>query len=681
MNIPDKGLKKERLEKARAKKPTGDRARRNKQLVVSEGNLEERLKFETLLADISARFVNLPADQIDREIENAQRLVCEFLGLDLSALWQRSVEPSRSFILTHLYRSVEGPPPPERMDAHEFFPWNLQQVMAGKVIAISSLEELPVEASRDREVLCYYGIKTTLNIPLSAGGEPPLGVVSFNTMLAERAWPDKIVKRLQLVAQVFANALARKRADQALQESEARLSLAADVAGAGLWILNVDTDDLWGTEQTRELFGLAPGGEVTFQDYLNVIYPEDRERVRLTVKEAMQFCEDKRLDYRIMLPDGTVRWISSRGRPHFETLWGTNCLMGVSIDITERKLMEEQLKERLREIEDLKERLERENIFLQEEVKSFVDHTEIVGQSQSLKRVLAQAEQVARTDSTVMLLGETGTGKELLARDIHRMSARKNLPLLTVNCASLPPTLIESELFGREKGAYTGALSRMIGRFETAHESTLFLDEIGELPLELQSKLLRVLEEGQFERLGSSKTVQVNIRLIVASNRDLDQDVKEGKFRKDLYYRLSVFPIHIPPLRERPEDIPLLVWAFVRQFAKKLGKRVDTIPRKSLEVMQQYQWPGNVRELKNFIERAMIQSSGRTLAIHFSSLDPPKLTETPTLADMERRHILDVLEKNGWRITGRGGAAEILGLKRTTLQFKMKKLGIKRPTT
>jgi transcriptional regulator with GAF, ATPase, and Fis domain len=253
--------------------------------------------------------------------------------------------------------------------------------------------------------------------------------------------------------------------------------------------------------------------------------------------------------------------------------------------------------------------------------------------------------------------------------------------MVTVNCASLPPTLIESELFGREKGAYTGALTRMVGRFEVADGSTVFLDEIGELPSEIQSKLLRVLEEGRFERLGSTKTVQVNVRIIVATNRDLSRDVEEGKFRKDLFYRLNVFPIAIPPLRERAQDIPLLVWNFIQQFGKKMGKRIDTIPQKSMETLQRYQWPGNVRELRNVIEQALILSSGRTLVVKLPQPEITKAAGYRNLADVERRHILEVLEKTGWRITGRGGASEILGLKRTTLQSKMKKLGIKRPVT
>jgi transcriptional regulator with GAF, ATPase, and Fis domain len=285
---------------------------------------------------------------------------------------------------------------------------------------------------------------------------------------------------------------------------------------------------------------------------------------------------------------------------------------------------------------------------------------------------------VAQTDSTVLLLGETGTGKELLARAIHRMSLRKDRPLVTVNCASLPPTLIESELFGREKGAYTGALTKMVGRFEIADGSTLFLDEIGEIPLELQSKLLRVLEEGTFERLGSTKPLHINVRIIAATNRDIEREVKDGKFRPDLFYRLNVFPIVLPPLRARLEDIPLLVRAFVRDFQKRMGKEVESIPKKSMQALQSYSWPGNVRELRNLIEHAMIVSKGKTLEVDVPKRAPSEEDATGTLEDVERKHVMAVLEKTGWRVGGQGGAAEVLGLVRTTLHAKMKKLGIKR---
>ena len=319
-----------------------------------------------------------------------------------------------------------------------------------------------------------------------------------------------------------------------------------------------------------------------------------------------------------------------------------------------------------------------ENIYLQEEIKLLVEHTDIVGESAAMKKVLGQVEQVARTDSTVLLLGETGTGKELLARAIHSLSARKDRPLVTVNCASLPPTLIESELFGREKGAYTGALTRMAGRFELADRSTLFLDEIGELPLELQSKLLRFLEEGSFERLGSSKPIHVDVRIIAATNRDIGQEVKDGKFRRDLFYRLNVFPIMIPPLRERREDIPLLVRAVVKEFQKKMGKEIESIPKKTMEALRTYSWPGNVRELRNLIEHAMILTRGKTLNVHVPKRASSETYPAGRLEDIERMHIMAVLEKTGWRLSGPGGAADILGLKRTTLQARMKKLGIKR---
>jgi formate hydrogenlyase transcriptional activator len=513
--------------------------------------LEERLRFETLLAETSSRFINLPADRIDSDIEDAQRRICELLDLDRSALFQVPEREPGSLLLTHIHQPPRSLSPPERMNGRDFFPWTTQKVLEGETVTITKMTDLPREADRDRESYRAYGAKSNVSVPLSSGEGPVFGVLTFSVMREERSWPETVVKGFRLIAQVFANALARKRAD-------------------------------------------------------------------------------------------------------------------------------EQLKKHVGEIEELKQRLERENIYLQEEVKLLVEHTEIVGHSLTMKRVLSQAEQVAGTDSTVLLLGETGTGKELLARAIHSMSSRKNRPLVTVNCASLPPTLIESELFGREKGAYTGALTKMIGRFEIADGSTLFLDEIGELPLDLQSKLLRVLEEGNFERLGSTKPLYVNVRIIAATNRDIEQEVKGGKFRRDLFYRLNVFPIVIPPLREHPEDIPLLVRAVVREFQKRMGKEIESIPKKTMQALQSYSWPGNVRELRNVIEHAMILSKGKTLDVDVPKRASSETDATGNLQDMERMHVVAVLEKTAWRIAGQGGAAEVLGLKRTTLQAKMKKLGIKR---
>jgi transcriptional regulator with GAF, ATPase, and Fis domain len=295
-------------------------------------------------------------------------------------------------------------------------------------------------------------------------------------------------------------------------------------------------------------------------------------------------------------------------------------------------------------------------------------------------QVLQQVEQVAESDSTVLIQGETGTGKELIAQAIHRNSSRRQRTLVIVNCAALPSNLIESELFGREKGAYTGALSQQAGRFELADGSTIVLDEIGELPLELQPKLLRVLQEGQFERLGSSKTRKVDVRVLAATNRNLAQMVEDGSFREDLYYRLNVFPIMIPPLRERPEDIPLLIQAFIKQLRKKNTPQIERIPRKVMTALQCYSWPGNVRELHNVIEHALILSKGKSLQIQIPK-QPAAASDQQdeALEEVERRHILSVLERSDWRVRGRQGAAERLQLKPTTLEYRMKKLGIQRP--
>ena len=643
--------------------------------------LEERLRFETLLTDISARFVNLPADQIDGEIGEAQRNVCECLGLDLSALWQWSVETPDFLTLTHLYRLLGGPPLPEPMDAQEYFPWCLKQLMAGKVIALSSTEDAPPEAARDQEVWRHFGVKASLAFALSVGGGPLIGALSFNTMRKERTWPEPLVKRLQLVAQIFTNALVRKDADRDLRESEARLSLATSAAGAGLWSMEIDTRKVWVSAKTQELFHFALDEDLNYESFVKIIHPEDREMVDQDVQQALQSGEKLLIEYRIVLNDGSIRWIAARGQRHLNSTGEPDRFMGVSFDISDRKRLEEQLQARLREIEELKKQLEQENISLREEIRLLSPHSDVVAKSAAMRQVLAMVEQVAPTDSTVLITGETGTGKEVVAREIHKLSNRKARPLVTVNCASLPPTLIESELFGREKGAFTGAMSRMVGRFEIAHGSTLFLDEIGDLPLELQTKLLRVLEEGRFERLGSTKPIQVDVRVIAASNRDLEQEIQAGKFRKDLYYRLSVFPITIPPLRERTDDIPLLVWNFIRQFEKRMGKRIESVPKRSLVALQRHPWPGNARELRNVIEHAMIVSPGKTLVVN-----PPtpvaakRSSEKQSLQEVERQHILRVLEETGWRVAGKNGAAKILGLKPTTLEARMKKLGINRPT-
>ena len=343
-----------------------------------------------------------------------------------------------------------------------------------------------------------------------------------------------------------------------------------------------------------------------------------------------------------------------------------------------RQKRDEALHSALAQVERLRAQLEAENQYLRRGAQERLGSEIVVGQSAEVRRVLDQMRQVAATDSTVLLLGETGTGKELFATQIHEMSSRRGRTMIRVNCAAIPAPLIESEMFGREKGAFTGALARQIGRFELADQSTIFLDEIGDLPLDIQVKLLRVLEERQIERLGSSKAIHVNVRIIAATHRHLEQRIVEEAFREDLFYRLNVFPIRVPPLRDRVEDIPLLVWRFVDEFSKAFGKRVDTIPRENMAALQRYSWPGNIRELRNVVERAMIVATDSRLTITVPTLQGAAGKRSTRLVDVERAHVLSVLESTSWRIRGSGGAAERLGLLPTTLETRMAKLGLVR---
>jgi len=352
-------------------------------------------------------------------------------------------------------------------------------------------------------------------------------------------------------------------------------------------------------------------------------------------------------------------------------------------DITQLKRAQEALREALNEVNELKSRLQEENVYLQDEIKLVHNFTEIVTKSDVFKKVLGKVEQVASTDATVIILGETGTGKELIARAVHNISARRDRPLVKVNCAALPSNLIESELFGHEKGAFTGALERRIGRFELANGGTIFLDEIGDLPIDLQAKLLRVLQEGEFERLGGSVTIKVDVRVIAATNRKLDRLIESGNFREDLYYRLNVFPIQTIPLRERKEDIPLLVKHFVKKFSVKMGKPIETIPQKAMNDFEAYPWPGNVRELENIIERAVILSKDRTLRMD-ELLDVKRdkdaiITHPVTLKDIEHTHIMEALLACDWFIDGKRGAAKRLAIPSSTLRDRMRKYGISKP--
>lgn len=366
------------------------------------------------------------------------------------------------------------------------------------------------------------------------------------------------------------------------------------------------------------------------------------------------------------------------------TLRQLQCELEDANALLEQRVAErtESLSKALAEVETLKNKLQAENTYLREEIKQTSNFEEIVSQSKAFGRVLRQVEQVAPTNTSVLILGESGTGKELLARAVHNRSSRKNKTLVKINCAALPATLIESELFGHEKGAFTGATTQKIGRFELADGGTIFLDEIGEMPIDLQSKLLRVLQEGEFERVGGTKTLKVNVRVVAATNRDLEKEINEGRFREDLYYRLNVFPIHSLPLRERKEDIPLLVRHFCTKHGPSIGRQIDVISQDVIETLMDYHWPGNIRELENIVERSLIISSGRKLELGDwlrRKSSAPKPVGLITMEEAERNHIVSVLEHTRWKVSGKNGAAEILDMIPTTLDSRMKKLGIQRP--
>jgi formate hydrogenlyase transcriptional activator len=516
----------------------------------ADAAMEERLRSEKLLADLSTAFVNVPCERLDDLINDSLKTLVEFLGNDRSTVIKFTADKKHALV-THSCAVVECEPFPLGPILVDRLPWFLGQLRRGNPVFIRRLpEELPPEAEVEWRYCIENDIKSTVAIPLSAGGSI-LGALTFAFLARRCDWPPEIIARLQVVGQVFAGALLRRSAEESLRAA-------------------------------------------------------------------------------------------------------------------------------LAENETLRARLEQENLYLREQVVLRHHHGRIIGQSDALRRVLSEAERVAVTGTPVLLLGETGTGKELLAQTIHELSPRKDRPMVIVNCASLPASLIESELFGREAGAYTGAASAQVGRFAVADGSTLFLDEIAEFPVELQAKLLRVLQDGRFERLGSPQTMTVDVRIIAATNRDLEQAVREGKFRSDLFHRLNVFPIHVPPLRERPEDIPALVWNFVEVLGRRMGKTIKSIPRKTIGQLQRYSWPGNVRELSNIIERAMILTAGDTLHVELPSASQSTPSPRMTLKEVERAQILRVLQETGWRIRGPRGAAEILGTKPTTLEARMARLGIKR---
>jgi transcriptional regulator with GAF, ATPase, and Fis domain len=660
---------------------------------------------------------------VDREIEGALKAILDFFGVDRAGL-VRVMPEKNLFQVTHAVYSDHVPPVPVGVELPiAIHPWAYEKLIGkGEVVAFSRIADVPPEAEVDKKTWAAWGIRSGMNIPLLVG-EPFGHIISINTATHERVWPEELFPRLRLLGEIFVNALERRLGQQELEDrlrfeqfisdlSARFVSIAAEGVGDEItsWLQRV-TEFFRLDRASLGLFS-ADGHrlDLAFEYHLEGVEPAPaaitREQAPWYLEQLTQgepivieqlgdlpaeaekekhIFRTRNLKSLLSIPMssgkktlGSFILVSTRS----ERAWPGalvqrfRLITTVFANALARREIQGQLRDRMAEIERLKGELERENLGLRQEVQLLFEHREIVGAGPAIKMVLQQVEQVAKTPATVLLAGETGSGKELVARAIHRLSPRGEKPLVTVNCASLPPSLVESELFGREKGAFTGALTRQAGRFEIADGSTLFLDEIGELPLELQGKLLRVLEEGRFERLGSTRTIQVDVRVIAATHRDLKKEVGRGNFREDLFFRVNVFPIEIPPLRERTEDIPLLVWAFVNEFSERMGKKIQTVTRKTMEALQRYPWPGNVRELRNVIERAVIVSAGEFLQVQIPFLPDANHHSAITLEEAEHRHILGVLEKTGWRIKGPKGAAEILGLKPSSLYTIMQRLGI-----
>jgi PAS domain S-box-containing protein len=645
--------------------------------------LQSALEFEKLMSRLSKTFVNLPVELIDSEIENGLKDLAEVMDLDRVSINQFAAD-QKSRTVTHLWSRPGIPPPPTEEIINKAYPWVASRIANSETCYVSAPEDLPEKASSERDYMLSVGLKSWLTIPLLVGGKH-LGMMGTSIFHRQQTLGSLSISRFQRAGDLFASVLERRCAAEAQRESEERFRTVANTAPALIWMSGTDKLCTFFNQSWLAFTGRTMEQECG-EGWASGVHPEDLNRCQQTYSEAFDARAQFRMEYRLRSSDGEYRWIVDFGVPRFESNGTFRGYIGSCIDITDRKLSEqalfettERLAEANKQIAKLNQGLEKENVCLGEVVKLEHQHHEVVGHSEATRRVLKKIEQVAPTDSTVLLLGETGTGKELLARTIHERSRRKDRVMVKVNCAALPASLIESELFGREKGAFTGALTREIGRFELANGSTILLDEVAELPVELQSKLLRVLQEGEFERLGSPKTINVDVRVIAATSKNLQQAVREGKFREDLFYRLNVFPITIPPLRERREDIPPLVWHFVNELSQRMGRSIETIQTSTMESFKNYYWPGNVRELRNVIERFLITNTNTVFRGDLRDVENVVPGAQPQrFEEVERNHILHVMDTVGWRVRGEGGAAQILGLKPTTLESRMQKLGIAR---
>lgn len=701
--------------------------------------------FDNLLLEFAARLLKVEPSGIGPEIDRVLKVAGEFCHMDQILLAELPDENGKMRII-HSY-AAEGMPEPSIAYAADL-PWLVERIKGGLSVVVSSLpDDLPSNADAEQRFAAKEHVKSFLAFPYVVGNAAR-GTLVFNSIRAERPWPEEFIRKVYQFGHVLAGALERKQSFERIDEFQRFERLLSEVSakyinlsveeiehvasqdfGRLAALLGVDRCALHLFEEEPTDWKSMPNKELIAKWLNQLVWWCDEDKtdienqLELMRKEPEIFsclsrvleqwkrgeCHQWKFDHELpedakelkklsallkiksaavvpvfmaQSPIGViVAATSQEHRAWPEYMIPRLRLFGeVFANAFVRRRSEVALREGFFELKHLKERYEADYTYLREETDIEQDFQDIVGVSDLIKSTFIKAKQVAPMDVTVLILGETGTGKGLLAQAIHNAGRNKMRPLIQVNCAALSPALIESELFGHEKGAFTGAQGRKIGRFELANGTTLFLDEIGELSPEIQAKLLRVLQDGEFERVGGTTTIKTDARIIAATNRDLGKEVEAGRFRRDLWYRLNVFPIQVPPLRERAEDIPVFVDFFIKKYEPLVGKRFNSVSAKSIKALHGYTWPGNIRELENLVERAVITSTSKILNIETpEGLDAGVSSRGWVLEEVEKAHIIRALEKTGWVINGPAGAAALLGLDPGTLRFRMKKLGISRP--
>jgi transcriptional regulator with GAF, ATPase, and Fis domain len=693
----------------------------------SNETIEQRLRFEAFMGQLSLRFINMPMDRMEKEIKKSLQQTALLFDFNWAVLIKRTLD-EKHFQVVQAY-SAGGALTVDLFAALVLSPWYLQKRSRKQGIMISRLpDDLPNSMIAEKGICRKAGIKSLIGLPLDDSLSKPAFIV-FGSARSETIALPKQSNQLNQVSKIFANVLKRQAISLQFDELLQFERLLSEISStfSGVSADEVDRTIEFGLKRISTFLSADYGHLIPLsRDYAaqNIVYEWTREGAdplpkfdaplgelfpwfanKFKRKQVVYFSRIEDLPDEASLDRVEFARMGTKSHVSVPIVVGKSAVAVLSIGTFQKhRSWPEELVQRLRlvgeifanavvrkqkqleiqkafsEIEKLNTQLEAECTYLRKEIELSSNFHNMIGQSEALKHVLFQIGQIASTDVTVFVHGETGTGKELVARAIHAASPRQNRPMVKVNCASLPANLIESELFGHEKGAFTSAQNRQIGRFELADGSTLFLDEIGELPIKSQAKLLRVLQDGEFERIGGPKTIRVDVRIIAATNRDLEKEVQNGHFRQDLWYRLNVFPIEVPPLRQRIEDIPLLVNWFIFKTGKKLGKTVERVPTKVMRTLQNYHWPGNIRELENVIERAVINTQNASLKLldnlDNSAIAASSLEEKLTLLEMEHSYIVQTLEETKGRVEGPKGAALILGLHPSTLRSRMRKLGI-----